>query len=213
MLEELYALADELRGAGAVGLTYAHDPHDRERSERMVGAAARIIAAIEGRSAEELRGQFLDNLHHRSPLVGAEAVVVRDGRLLLIRRNDSGLWALPGGLVEVGDTVAGAALRELREETGLTGQVTRLLGIWDSRLSGSRTKAQLYHIIFEVEAGDAPPMTTPEAVEVGFFREDDLPSLSPGHQARVPMVLQLVSGALPAPYFDHPGSSLVAPTA
>lgn len=127
---------------------------------------------------------------------------MRDGRLLLIRRDDDGLWALPGGLVEVGDTLAGAALRELREETGLTGRVTRLLGIWDSRLSGSRTKAQLYHAIFQVDAGTATPATTPEALAVGFFGESDLPPLSAGHQVRIPALFRLLADEGAPPYFD-----------
>ena len=60
-----------------------------------------------------------------TPFVGAEAAVFRDGRILLIKREDDGLWAMPGGLTDVGETWAHSAERELREETGVTGTATQ----------------------------------------------------------------------------------------
>ena len=57
---------------------------------------------------------------------------VRDdlGRLLLVRRIDSGNWELPGGRVELGESAARAAEREVAEETGVTVKVTHLLGVY-----------------------------------------------------------------------------------
>ncbi len=58
-----------------------------------------------------------------TPVVAVGAIVVRDGRVLLVRRGQppsEGLWAIPGGCVELGETLQEAAEREIREETGLT---------------------------------------------------------------------------------------------
>jgi ADP-ribose pyrophosphatase YjhB (NUDIX family) len=65
-------------------------------------------------------------------LVMAVVVVVLDdhGRLLLIQRSDNGLWALPGGGQEFGESVSQAAVRETREETGLEVEVTGIVGIY-----------------------------------------------------------------------------------
>src|SRR5512143_3545339 len=60
----------------------------------------------------------------------AAVVTDGDGRLLLQRRSDNGLWGLPGGSVEIGESVSDAILREVKEETGLTVAIERLVGVY-----------------------------------------------------------------------------------
>lgn len=70
----------------------------------------------------------------KTPLLATDCVVFdRRGRLLLIRRGRppfKGQYALPGGFVEVGETVEAAALRELKEETGIDGRIVGLVGVY-----------------------------------------------------------------------------------
>lgn len=68
------------------------------------------------------------------PVPAVIAVVIRDGRALLVRRAyppDAGLWGFPGGKVEYGETVAAAALRELREETAVEAKAEGVLTTLD----------------------------------------------------------------------------------
>lgn len=62
---------------------------------------------------------------------GAGAVVRDDrGRILLVRRADSGNWSLPGGMQEIGESITQTAVREVREETGLEIEITGLVGLY-----------------------------------------------------------------------------------
>ena len=204
--DTLYQAIDELRAVATAGLYYARTEYDKERYQQILSVALGLFAALEERPFEEVQREFVeDNWLHMSPAAGAEAVIVRAEKIMLIKRSDNGLWAVPGGLVEVGETLAGAAQRELWEETGIRGQVTTLLGIFDSRVWHSKTKAHLYHAIFLAEATDLLPRTSSEATEVAFFGENNLPELSPGHQHRVPLLFKILRGEIPAPYFDMPG--------
>jgi len=201
---DLYAVADELRAIANLGIRYSTNDYDRERYERTLALSARVVAALEARPADEVMRTYRDNMSHISPLCGADAAVFADDRILLIRREDNGLWAMPGGLVEVGETLADAAERELWEEAGIRGQAVRLLGVWDSRMVGSLVKAHLFHFCFQVEAFGTEPVAGPETTSVGLFREDDLPPLAPGHDTVVPSVFRIHRGELPH-WFDRSG--------
>jgi ADP-ribose pyrophosphatase YjhB (NUDIX family) len=203
--DTLYQAIDELRAISTMGLYYSKTEYDKERYQHVLSVALGLLANLEDRPFEEVEQEFLeDNWLHMSPAAGAEAVIFHEEQIMLIKRNDNGLWAVPGGLVEVGETLAEAAQRELWEETGVRGQVTKLLGIFDSRLWHSKTKAHLYHAILLAEAPDLMPKTSIEATEVAFFGENNLPELSHGHHHRVPLLFKILHGEIPAPYFDMP---------
>ncbi len=70
-----------------------------------------------------------------SLVVAVAAVVLDDtGRVLMIQRTDNDLWAIPGGAQDVGETTTAAAVREVREETGLDIEITGLVGIYSDPL-------------------------------------------------------------------------------
>jgi ADP-ribose pyrophosphatase YjhB (NUDIX family) len=124
-----------------------------------------------------------------TPLIGCDVFVPDStGRVLLIRRADNGFWALPGGFNDVGETPLECAVRECREETGLSVRVRRLLGVFSSR----RYKQVNYpypgayaHILFLAYPVDGGAAASAEAREVGFFGEMELPAMSDGHDVRV----------------------------
>ena len=205
--DEMYLIADELRSIADLGLHYAENDYDRERYGRALSLSARLVAAIEKRTEDDVFEEYEGSLPHATPYVAAAAAVFRDGRILLIRREDNGLWAMPGGATEVGETWAQSAERELHEEAGVKGIATKLLGVFDSRLWGTRAKYHLYQSVWFVDIpDDETPVSGPETTDVGFFAEDDLPDLSPGHQRRIPLVFKLARGDLPVPYFDMTAS-------
>ena len=83
------------------------------------------------------------------PYVGVGAVIVQDGRVLLVRRKHeplAGQWSLPGGAVEVGETLEACLVREMREETGLDVSVGPVIEVLD-RITHDETGRVLYHFV------------------------------------------------------------------
>jgi len=84
-----------------------------------------------------------------SPLVGIGAIIIQDGRVLLVKRGRpplAGEWSIPGGVLELGETLRAAAVREVREETCLTVEPAELLGVYD-RVLWDDAGRTLYHFV------------------------------------------------------------------
>ena len=84
-----------------------------------------------------------------APLVGVGAVVVDEGRVLLVRRGTEplkGQWSLPGGLLELGESLAAAVVREVREETGLDVEPVELVELLD-RIHRESEKVRYHYVI------------------------------------------------------------------
>lgn len=114
----------------------------------------------------------------RRPVVGvAAAARTEDGRFVLIRRGDTGDWALPGGTLEWGETLREGIVRELREEAGVSVRSTgRLCGVYSRPDRDPRFHALTVVVECTVSEPDAPPKNPLEIREVALFEEDALPA-------------------------------------
>jgi 8-oxo-dGTP pyrophosphatase MutT (NUDIX family) len=108
--------------------------------------------------------------------------VVRDdvGRVLLIRRSDNGYWALPAGAMELGESIAEAAAREVFEETGLKASALTPFGMYTgaayTHTNMYGDTYQLHVTAFRVDAWEGDLLTeTAETTGAGFFPLDELP--------------------------------------
>jgi len=89
------------------------------------------------------------------PVAGVGAVIVADGRVLLVRRDTSpraGHWSLPGGAQELGETFAEACVREVREETGLVVEVLGLVDVVDSITRDDAGRVRFHYLLADVLA-------------------------------------------------------------
>ena len=201
---ELEAIALELRTIAAFGLNFAQNPHDVERFDGVLAAAARLTAVIKNQSPTEVLSNYQQNHFAVGPMASGEAVVIHDDKILLVQREDDGLWAMPGGITDPGETVAETAVRELQEEAGIQGEATQLLGVFDSRHWLSEKKIHFYHAVFLIKPETFQPSGNEEVTAVAYFPQNELPSLSPGHHLRVPYVFKQLRGEKPIPFFDKP---------
>jgi 8-oxo-dGTP pyrophosphatase MutT (NUDIX family) len=118
---------------------------------------------------------------------GACALVTDEhGRILMQRRRDSGNWSMPGGTMEIGETLARTAVRETREETGLDIELTGILGIYTDphhviAYSDGETR-QEFVIAYTARILGGRLATSDESTDVRFINPDELDDL-PVHES------------------------------
>lgn len=113
------------------------------------------------------------------PIVGIGAVVVRGRKVLLVRRASDplrGQWSLPGGMLELGETLREAVEREVLEETGLRVRVEEVLEVFDSIIpdAGGRTQFHYVLIDFLCHSPSGEPRAGSDVSEVSWAGVDEL---------------------------------------
>jgi len=118
-----------------------------------------------------------------TPLVGVGAIIVEGERVVLVKRAHppiQGQWSIPGGVLEVGEMVREAAIREAREETGLIVEPGELLGVYDRILYDAEKRVQYHYVLidFLCTRVGGELRAASDAAEVRWFTRDELPALN-----------------------------------
>jgi 8-oxo-dGTP diphosphatase len=121
------------------------------------------------------------------PLVGVGAIIIEgpieNSRVLLVKRAHPPLqaqWSIPGGVLEVGELVREAAIREAREETGLIVEPEALLGVYDRILRNGEQRVQYHYVLidFLCRQVGGELLAADDAAEVRWFTREELPALN-----------------------------------
>ncbi|WP_445501617.1 NUDIX hydrolase [Microvirga sp. G4-2] len=123
-----------------------------------------------------------DRFYPSRPILAASVAVIRDGRILLAARGkppSEGLYSLPGGMVETGEFLGEAALRELREEVGVEAELIGLIAPVEfiERDDEGHIK---HHVVIAAHAArwvSGEPQTGPEAKDIRWVTERDIVDL------------------------------------
>lgn len=170
--------AKELQFIAQAGLTYTKDPFDKERFERVREIAAEIIS-LQGRlPLAQVKDLFCNETGFQTPKLDTRAAIFKDDKILLVEEND-GTWSLPGGWVDVMETVKSNTVKEVKEEAGLDVEAVRVIALHDRNLHNQPPYAYNVCKVFvlcEVKGGCFHPNI--ETIGSGYFGLDELPPLS-----------------------------------
>ena len=95
---------------------------------------------------------MVKRLYPTQPVVGVGAIILREGKILLEKRGNEparGQWTIPGGVVEIGESLEAAVLRETREETGLEVNVASLIDVVDQVHLDKAGKIEYHYVIID----------------------------------------------------------------
>lgn len=170
--------AKELQFIAQTGLTYSKDPFDMERFERIREISAEIVAKHTDLPLEKVKDLFCNEEGFQTPKLDSRAAIFRDDKILLVKERN-GTWSLPGGWVDVTETVKSNTIKEVKEEAGLDVETVRIIAVQDR----NRHNHPIYafnvckvFILCEVIGGTFKPNI--ETTESRYFSLDEIPQLA-----------------------------------
>lgn len=177
--------ARKLQALAQSGLAYTKSPFEIERYNAVREVACEMMAAHGELAVDKIRDLFLGEGGYATPKVDVRGVVFgpepeagRDS-ILLVRELRDGLWTLPGGWADVGDSPAEATVREVCEESGYQTRAVKLLACYDRSKHGHPPYGfHIYKLFFECELLGGEATESAETAEAAFFPEDEIPALS-----------------------------------
>jgi 8-oxo-dGTP diphosphatase len=149
-------------------------------------------------SPADLEARRATRRYPERPIVAVLAVVVRGEEALIVQRAqqpNAGRWGFPGGVLELGETVAEGAMRELREETGIVAEAAGILNVHDAVSRDADGRVQFHYVLIAVRgawrAGEGAPGD--DAAAVAWVTRADIAA---GRYPTFPTLLPLFEAAL-----------------
>lgn len=171
--------AKQIQAIAQTGLAYAKDVYDEERYAMLRDLSVKILSEYTEVDPGKVRMVFAAEDGYATPKVDIRAVVLQEGRILLVREKADGAWALPGGWADIGLSPFQVAVKEVREEAGFEVRADRLLAVMDKQFHAHPPSPHHVYKCFvacSIVGGQAAEGM--ETSGVAFFPLDQLPELS-----------------------------------
>jgi ADP-ribose pyrophosphatase YjhB (NUDIX family) len=180
----ILSLLDELRTIACNGLTYAKDPYDRERYERLLRLTSEQYAGIVDLPAPEVQERLRAEIGYITPKVGADAAIFdSEGRILLHRRADDGCWCLPCGWLDPNESPEEAVVREVREETGLEAHPLEMVGIFTRKAGLYGNLYTMIAIVYLCEVAGGELTLSHEGLELRYWPIEEVTAWHASHES------------------------------
>lgn len=184
LTEPWLSWAMELQSIAQCGLTYVKDVYDAERYERLREIAAEMLCHKTELPLGTVKALFCNEVGYQTPKLDTRAAVFQDGKILLVHERD-GKWSLPGGWVDVLETIAGNTVKEVREEAGLTVTARRVIAVQDRSRHNRPVHAYSICKIFVLcDLVGGTFQENSETTEIGYFSLEELPEVSEDKSTR-----------------------------
>ena len=171
--------ARQLQAIAQSGLTYTRNPFETERYKQVREIAVEMMVAHSDLETNKVRDLFASETGYATPKTDVRGVVFRDDKILLVKELRDGRWTLPGGWADVGDSPAGATVREVFEESGYRTRAVKLLACYDRNKHGHPPSGfHIYKLFFQCELVGGEPADSHETGGAAFFHENEIPDLS-----------------------------------
>jgi ADP-ribose pyrophosphatase YjhB (NUDIX family) len=178
---DLLGWARQVQAIAQNGLTFTHDPFDRERYTQLSALVTELLAAHLQLPQAAAQALWDGERGYATPKVDVRGGIFRGEEVLLVRERSDGCWTLPGGWVDVNDAPAAAVEREIREESGYRARALKLAALVDkNRHPHPPGISHFYKLFFVCELLGGSPAVSAETDAVDFFPLAALPELSRG---------------------------------
>ena len=131
--EDLNLLLGQLQAIAQSGRYYTKDVFDRERYDQLAAITKQLMLQLSDATPEQVRLFVDQDIGYVTPKVDVRAVTFIEDRLLLVQERAGGTWSIPGGWADLGYSAGEIAVKETREEAGLTVKPTQLLAVYSVR--------------------------------------------------------------------------------
>lgn len=174
-MEKWLKWAMEIQSMAQAGLTYTDNVYDIERYERLREISAEMIAEKSDMSVEKVKGLFCDEKDYPTPKLDTRAAIFKDDKILLTHEKN-GTWSLPGGWVDVLESIRSNTIKEVKEETGLDVSAKKVIALQDRNKHNKPIYAYgvcKAFVLCEVVGGSFEENI--ETTEIKYFSIDEIP--------------------------------------
>ena len=180
---DVLELLDEIRILASNGLKYADNEYDRGRYTRLMELVEEHYGQALDLPPSEVRERFRAELGHITPKVGSDGAIFDDeGRILLMRRADTGTWCLPCGWMEPSETPSETVSREVREETGLVVRPTKLVGLFPRPAGAASGPHGTVSILYLCTVEGGTLACSQEGLELRYWKIEEVPEWFAHHE-------------------------------
>lgn len=176
-INEFYDFVVKVHSIAKIGLTYSTDPYAVDNYKELNELSKQMLEKFMDVKFDK-PSMFTKEVYP-TPNISVRTVIAQEGKILLVKEANSGLWSLPGGWCDLYDSPSKAAFNEVSQEAGVEPKIKRLIGVLERTPHKTNQNVPEYLLVFEgsISSSDFAKHCH-ETLDVRFFDMKDLPPMS-----------------------------------